>query len=45
MEASSAAVKKGAREDDSRGYALSTTDPTLRAKQLATRAYAVRQTD
>lgn len=42
MEASSAAVKKGlAHEDDSKGYALSTTDATLRAKQLATRAYAL----
>jgi hypothetical protein len=36
-----AAVKKGTHEDDSRGYALS-SDPALRAKQLAVRAYALR---
>lgn len=41
MEAWSAAVTTAAREDDSRGYALS-SDPTLRAKQLAVRAYALR---
>jgi len=42
MEASSSAVRKGvADEDHSRGYALS-VDPDLRAKQLATRAYALR---
>jgi hypothetical protein len=34
-------ITSGAREDDSRGYTLS-TDPTLRAKQLAMRAYARR---
>jgi hypothetical protein len=43
MEAWSAAVRRGAAgEDDSKGYALSTTDSTLRTKQLATRKYAVR---
>jgi hypothetical protein len=41
MEVWSGAVRKGAREDDSRGYALS-SDPALRAKQLAVRAYALR---
>lgn len=40
MEASSNAVRDGASEDDSRGYSLS-SDPALRAKQLATREYAV----
>lgn len=41
MEASSRAVRNGlAKEDDSRGYALS-VEPDLRAKQLATRAYAL----
>jgi hypothetical protein len=40
MEANTAAVRKGtAGEDDSKGYALS-ADPTLRAKELATREYA-----
>jgi hypothetical protein len=39
MEANNAAVRKGASEDDSKGYALS-ADPTYRAKQLATREYA-----
>ncbi len=40
MEANTAAVRKGATgEDDSKGYALS-ADPTLRAKELATREYA-----
>jgi hypothetical protein len=40
MEANTAAVRKGAAgEDDSKGYALS-ADPTLRAKELATREYA-----
>jgi hypothetical protein len=40
MEASSKDVRKGAsKEDDSKGYALS-SDPELRAKQLATREYA-----
>ncbi|HVS80486.1 MAG TPA: hypothetical protein VHE60_01985 [Pyrinomonadaceae bacterium] len=40
MEASSKAVRSGAsKEDDSEGYSLS-TDPELRAKQLATREYA-----
>src|SRR5688572_378107 len=43
MDAASASVLKGdAREDDSKGYALSISDRTLRAKQLAVRAYAVR---
>jgi hypothetical protein len=42
MEAQSRAVLRGAsREDDSKGYALS-IDPDVRAKQLATRAYALR---
>jgi HEAT repeats len=42
MEASSSAVGKGvAAEDHSRGFALS-VDPDLRAMQLATRAYALR---
>jgi hypothetical protein len=41
MEANSAAVMRGAREDDSRGYALS-SDPEQRASQLAVRAYALR---
>ena len=41
MEASSRAVRDGsATEDDSRGYALS-VESDLRAKQLATRAYAL----
>jgi len=40
MEANIAAVRKGAAlEDDSKGYALS-SDPALRAKELATREYA-----
>jgi len=40
MEASSKAVQSGSiKEDDSKGYALSTA-PELRAKQLATREYA-----
>ena len=43
MDASSAAVLKGnARDDNSQGYALSISDSELRAKQLATRAYAIR---
>jgi len=43
MDASSAAVLKGnAQEDESKGYALSTSDSTLRDKQLAVRAYATR---
>lgn len=42
MEAWSKAVRSGSgKEDSSRGYALS-TDPDLRAKQLATRTYAIR---
>jgi hypothetical protein len=42
MEASSSAVRKGgAAEDHSNGYALS-SDSDLRAMQLATRAYALR---
>ena len=41
MEASSKAVRNGSSgEDDSKGYALS-VEPDLRAKQLATRAYAL----
>lgn len=41
MDANVASVMKGnAREDTSKGYALSTTTPDLRAKQLAARAYA-----
>ena len=41
MEASSRAVRNGsAKEDDSKGYALS-VESELRAKQLATRAYAL----
>ena len=41
MDALSASVLKGtAREDTSKGYALSTTEPALRTKQLAVRAYA-----
>jgi hypothetical protein len=41
MEASSRAVRSGSsKEDRSKGYALS-TDPELRAKQLATRKYAI----
>lgn len=41
MDANLASVMKGnAREDTSKGYALSTTEPNLRAKQLAARAYA-----
>ena len=40
MEASSKEVRKGAgKEDESKGYAIS-SDPELRAKQLATREYA-----
>jgi len=40
MEASSKDVRRGAsKEDDSKGYSLS-SDPELRAKQLATREYA-----
>jgi hypothetical protein len=43
MDASSAAVLKGnAQEDESKGYALSTSDSTLREKQLAVRAYATK---
>jgi len=43
MEASSASVLKGnAREDSSRGYALSISDSDFREKQLAVRAYAVK---
>ena len=42
MDASSAAVLSGnARDDNSHGYALSIGDSDLRAKQLATRAYAI----
>ena len=42
MDASSAAVLKGnARDDNSKGYALSISDQSLRAKQLAARAYAI----
>ena len=42
MEANSASVLKGdAREDRSLGYALSTSYPPLREKQLAVRAYAI----
>lgn len=42
MEASSKAVRRGSSgEDDSKGYALS-VEPDLRAKQLATRGYALR---
>lgn len=42
MDAHTASVLKGnAHEDTSKGYALSTTDPALRAKQLAVRAYAI----
>jgi len=42
MEASSAAVLRGnARDDNSKGYALSISDQALRDKQLAIRAYAV----
>lgn len=40
MDALGAAVGRGSEEDRSRGYALS-SDPTLRATQLATREYAV----
>lgn len=41
MDANLASVMKGnAREDTSKGYALSTTAPDLRSKQLAARAYA-----
>lgn len=43
MGAATAAVLKGnAREDTSKGYSLSITDESLRAKQLAGRAYAIR---
>jgi hypothetical protein len=35
-------LQGGAREDDSKGYALSLNDPALRAKQLELRAYALR---
>lgn len=41
MDANMLAVQKGTGEDDSKGYALA-TDETLRAKQLATREYALR---
>jgi hypothetical protein len=42
MAASRDDVSKGnAREDTSKGYALSTSSPKLRAKQLAIRAYAI----
>lgn len=42
MAASSAAVLRGATsEDNSQGYALSTSDLDLRSKQLAARAYAI----
>jgi hypothetical protein len=42
MEAWSKAVRSGSgKEDSSQGYALS-TDPELRARQLATRKYAIR---
>lgn len=42
MDASSAAVLRGnARDDNSRGFALSISDSDLRAKQLAARAYAI----
>jgi len=41
MEVSFNAVRNGASEDASKGYSLS-TDPALRAKQLATREYAIR---
>jgi hypothetical protein len=42
MDASSAAVLRGnARDDNSKGYALSSTDQALRDKQLAIRAYAI----
>jgi len=41
MDANLASVLKGnAREDTSKGYALSITEPNLRAKQLEARAYA-----
>ena len=43
MDASTASVLQGdAREDDSKGYALSISDSVLRAKQLEVRAYATR---
>ena len=42
MDALSAALLKGnAREDTSKGYALSIDDEALRAKQLSVRAYAI----
>lgn len=42
MDASSAALLRGAMsEDNSQGYALSTSDSHLRSKQLAARAYAL----
>lgn len=42
MDALTASVLKGhATEDRSQGYALSTSDQSLRAKQLAVRAYAI----
>ena len=42
MDANTASVLKGnAREDRSQGYALSISDPALRAKQLEVRAYAI----
>ena len=42
MDANLASVLKGnAREDTSKGYALSITEPDLRAKQLEARAYAI----
>ena len=43
MDSNTASVLKGdAREDDSKGYALSISDSALRAKQLEVRAYAIR---
>lgn len=41
MDALSVAVQNGGSEDRSRGYSLS-SNPTLRAEQLATREYALR---
>lgn len=42
MEANTASVLKGnAREDTSKGYALSTSYPPMREKQLAARVYAI----
>jgi hypothetical protein len=40
LDALTEAVSQGSSEDDSKGYALS-HDPTLRAKQLAIRTYAI----